>query len=79
MNRMRFGIGMLTGVVFVVGGCGAVPEFVVDAGREAAKEAIENAVEDAVGAAVGGVVGGVADDLWDVSGVAGLPEAADEG
>ena len=35
--------------VLLVGGCGAIPEFMVDAARASAKEAIEQSVHDLVG------------------------------
>ena len=71
MNRKGLGKRWLAGVVLVAGGCGAIPEFLVDAGREAAKEAIEEAV--------GQVVNGVVNDLWDSNDLAHLLEADREG
>ncbi len=71
MNRIGLGKRWLAGVVLVAGGCGAIPEFLVDAGREAAKEAIEEAV--------GQVVNGVVNDLWDSNDLAHLLEADGEG
>ncbi len=35
--------------VLLVGGCGAIPEFIVDAARSSAKETIEQSVHDKVG------------------------------
>lgn len=71
MNRIGLGKRWLAGVVLVAGGCGAIPEFLVDAGREAAKEALEEAV--------GQVVNGVVNDLWDSNDLAHLLEADGEG
>ncbi len=75
MNRIGLGKRWLAGVVLVAGGCGAIPEFLVDAGREAAKEALEKSVEEAVGQVVNGVV----NDLWDSNDLARLLEADGEG
>ncbi len=56
MNRFGSGKRWLACVALGFGGCGAIPDFLVDAGREAAKDALEEAVEE--------VLSGVADDLW---------------
>ena len=57
MNRLGSGKRWLACVVLAVGGCGAFPDFLVDAGRDAAKEALEKSVEEAVEEVFGGVVG----------------------
>ena len=75
MNRVGFGKRLLVCVVLVAGGCGALPGFLVDTGRDAVNEALEKSVEDAVAESVNGVV----DDLWDLSDVSRPPEADDEG
>ncbi len=79
MFRMGYGKRLLVSAALTAGGCGAIPDIIMDAGREAAKEAIEKSIEDAVGEAVEGAFNGVADDLWDLSGVSRAPEADDEG
>ncbi len=63
MNRIGLGKIWLACVVLAAGGCGAVPDFLQEAGRDAAKEALEKSVEEAVAEVVNGVVG----DLWDLS------------
>ena len=74
MNRTVLGKRWLAGVVLAAGGCGALPDFLVDAGREAAKEALEKSVEEAVEQVVNGVV----DDLWNSNNVSRPLEADDE-
>ncbi len=73
MNRLGFGKRWLAGAVLLVGGCGAVPDFLVDAGRDAAKKALEESARQAVEQVVNGFV----DDLWDSNDVFG-PLAADD-
>ena len=75
MNRIGLGKRWLAGVVLAAGGCGALPDFLLDAGREAAKEALEKSVEEAVEQVVNGVV----DDLWNSNDMSRLLEADDEG
>ncbi len=75
MNRIGFGKRWLAGVVLVVGGCGAIPDFLVDAGRDAAKEALEKSAKEAVEQVVNGFV----EDLWDSDDVLGPLEVDDEG
>ena len=74
MNRTGLGKIWLTCVVLAVGGCGVVPEFLVDAGRDAAKDALEKSVEEGVEEVVIGVV----DDLWDLSDASLAPKADGE-
>ena len=75
MNRMGSGKKWFACVVLVVGGCGAFPDFLVDAGRDAAKEALEKSVKEAVEQVGNGVV----DDLWNSNDVSRPLEADDEG
>lgn len=75
MNRLAFVKRWLACVVLLAGGCGTLPDFLVEAGRDAAKEALEKAVEEAVEEAVNGVV----DDLWDLSDVPHPLEVDSEG
>ncbi len=74
MNRIGLGKRWLTCVVLAVGGCGAFPDFLVDAGRDAAREALEKSVEEAVEE----VVNGILNDLWDLSDAAQALEAEGE-
>ena len=60
MNRIGFDKRWLACVVLVVGGCGAVPDFLLEAGRDAAKETLEKSIEEAIE----NVLGGGVDDLW---------------
>ena len=75
MDLVGFGKRLLASVGLVAGGCGTLPEFFVDAGRDAAKETLRKSVEETVERAVNGVV----EELWDLSGVSPPPEADDEG
>ena len=75
MNRIGFGKRWLVCVVFVTGGCGTMPDFLLDAGRDAVQETLEQAVKNAVEKALEQVIGqaveqtadGVLDDLLDPS------------
>ncbi len=75
MNRIGSRRRLLVCAVLLAGGCGALPDFLVDAGRGAAKEALEESVEDAIDEVVNGVV----DDLWDLSDVSHALEVDDAG
>ena len=75
MNRTGLGKRWLAGVVLAAGGCGALPEFLVEAGRNAAKEALEKSAREAVEQVVLGIV----DDLWNSNAVSRPLEADDEG
>ena len=74
MNRIGLGKRWFACVVLAVGGCGAFPDFLLDAGRDAAREALEKSVE----AAVEEVVNGVVEDLWDFSDASQALEAEGE-
>lgn len=56
MNQLAFGKRWLVCIVLLAGGCGTLPDFLVEAGRDAAKEALEKSVEEAVEEAVNGIV-----------------------
>lgn len=49
MQVKTFGRKWVSCSVLLVGGCGAIPEFIVDAARSSAKETIEQSVHDKVG------------------------------
>ena len=74
MNRNGLGKRWLAGIPLAAGGCGAIPDFVADAGREAAQDALEKSVE----AAVEDFVSGIVKDMWDVSDALPTQEADDE-
>ena len=57
MNRTGFGKRWLACAALLVGGCGAVPDFIVDAAWSSGKEAIQGAVGDAVDGAIDDTIG----------------------
>ena len=63
MTATKLGKRWLACFVLLAGGCGAIPDFMVDAGRDAAKDVLEEAVEEAAR----GVVQGLVDELEDLS------------
>ncbi len=74
MNRTGLGKRWLAGVPLAAGGCGAVPDFLADDGRDAAQNALEKSVE----AAGEEFVSGVVNDLWDLSDATQAQEADGE-
>jgi hypothetical protein len=48
MNGRTLGNRLLVCFVLLAGGCGTVPDVIVDTAREAAKEAIEREIEEAL-------------------------------
>ena len=52
MNRLGIGRRWLACAALLGGGCGAIPDIIVDAARSSAKEALQEAVGDAVGGIV---------------------------
>ncbi len=61
MNRKGFGIRWLASAALLAGGCGAVPDIIVDAALSSAKEALQEAVGDAVEDIVHDAVGEMLD------------------
>ena len=57
MNRTGFGKRWLACAALLAGGCGALPEFIVDAAWLSAKEAVQEAVGDAVDGAIDDTIG----------------------
>lgn len=74
MKRIGLSMRWIACGALAVGGCGAFPDFLVDAGRDAAKEALEKSVEEAVEEILTGVVA----DIRDSIDVLPAPEADDE-
>ncbi len=52
MNRLGIGRIWLASAALLGGGCGAIPDIIIDAARSSAREALEEAVGDAVGGIV---------------------------
>ena len=72
MNGRTLGNRLLVCFVLLAGGCGAVPDVIVDTAREAAKEAIEKEIED--------VLNDLAEELFDLDGLSlplGIGEVRD--
>ena len=57
MIRIAFGKRWLACAGLLCGGCGAIPDIIIDEARLAAKEAIQEAVRDAVDDVIEGTVG----------------------
>ena len=61
MNRISVSKRWLACAAMLGGGCGAIPDIVVDAARSSAKEAVEEAVGDFVEDAIDDTVGELLD------------------
>ncbi len=61
MNRTGFGKRLLACAALLGGGCGAVPDFIVDAAWLSGKEAVQEAVGDAVDGAIDDTIGELPD------------------
>lgn len=61
MKRLDCGKTWLACAALLSGGCGAFPNFIVDAARSSAKEALEEAVGDAVDGVIDDSIGALLD------------------
>ena len=62
MTRLGFGKKWFACTALLAGGCGAIPDLIVDAALSSAREALQDAVADAVE----GIVDDAVDDLLDL-------------
>lgn len=59
MNRWRIGRWWLASAVLWGGGCGAIPDIILDPARASAKEALQEAVGNAVDGIIEDTLGGM--------------------